>query len=58
MAKSNVLDIKEAFELKWKFVPRAVIDDGGVWAKYKECIRFLYSNGYKIIKEKQCPNHE
>ena len=52
MAKSNVLDIKEAFELKWILVPKVIIDDGGRRAKFMETIRALYSNGYKIIKEK------
>ncbi len=49
--KSNVLDIKEAFKLKWDFVPRSVIDDGGKRAKFIEVIRFIYMNGYKIIKD-------
>lgn len=51
--ESNILDIEEAFELKWLFVPRAIIDDGGKRARYKEVIRFLYMNGYKIVREKQ-----
>lgn len=34
----KVLDIKEAFELKWKFVPRAVVDDGGRRRRFIEVI--------------------
>lgn len=50
MAKREV-DIKEAFELKWLFAPKEVIDDGGRREKFKEVIRCLYMNKFKIIKE-------
>ena len=51
MAKHK-LTIKEAFELKYLFCPKCVIDDGGRRTKFLEVIRALYMNGYKIIKEK------
>lgn len=50
MAKHE-LDIKEAFELKWLFAPKEVIDDGGRRERFKEVIRCLYMNKCKIIKE-------
>ena len=52
---NKALDIKEAFELKWLFAPKEVIDDGGRRERFMEVMRCLYMNGYYVCPK---PNKE
>ena len=52
------LDIKEAFELKWLFAPKEVIDDDGRRERFKEVIRCLYMNGYCIARNRASKEEE